>query len=88
MGEREYAVTAGGIPLGVSEEYDALPEEGDEMTLRCQDCDRAFADRLRRSSDGCGVLACFCSDCRLARRTRLASPLPRAWARSLPRNER
>lgn len=64
------------IPLGISVEYDALPTDGEDLKLRCQDCDRVFVDRERRVGAGSTVLAIFCADCRSARRMRLASPLP------------
>ena len=70
------------IPLGISEAYDLLPSEGEEIRTRCQDCDRFFIDRMRRASEGSRVLAVFCSDCRSCRRMRLAAPLPQAWTLS------
>ena len=66
------------IPLGISEAYDFLPFESEEMRTRCQDCDRFFFDRIRRTSEGSRVLAVFCSDCRSCRRMRFAAPLPQA----------
>lgn len=66
------------IPLGVSEAYDRLPSGSDEMPVHCQDCDRFFTDRWRRSNEGSRVLAVFCPDCRSRRRMRYAASLPQA----------
>lgn len=66
------------VPLGWSEDYDLLPQEGRELDVRCQDCDKFFVDRLRKFGKGANVLAVFCPDCRLCRRIRFAAPLPTA----------
>lgn len=64
------------VPLGISEEYDRLPQEGVEINARCQDCDRCFMDRMRVMSGGARVLACLCPDCRARRRLRFATLRP------------
>jgi hypothetical protein len=64
------------MPLGISEAYDRLPPAGEELDVRCQDCDKIFVDQMRKISAGSRVLAVFCPHCRSCRRLRLAAPLP------------
>lgn len=71
-------VSAAEIPLGISEVYDLLPPEGEELDVRCQSCDKIFVDQMRKNSEGARVLAVFCSICRACRRLRFAAPLPGA----------
>ena len=59
------------IPLGISEEYDDLPSEGEAEVRWCQYCAKQYVDHLRIMPDGCKILAGFCIDCRWLGRVRL-----------------
>ena len=76
-----------GVPLGLSRDYDHLPQTGPLHLVRCQACERLHEDALRQASDGCRILACMCQTCREKGRARWIAEnrveLPRAVARYL-----
>jgi len=79
--------TIGGLPLGLSRDYDHLPQVGPLHRVRCQACERLYEDAMRQESDGCRVLACMCQTCREKGRAiwiaKNRVELPRAVARFL-----
>lgn len=56
--------TIGGVPLGLSRDYDHLPRTGPLRQVCCQLCLRVYEDAERLTADGCHVLAVMCVRCR------------------------
>lgn len=56
--------TIGGVPLGLSRDYEHLPRTGPLRPIRCQGCSRLYEDVERLMADGCRVLALMCAPCR------------------------
>jgi hypothetical protein len=56
--------TIGGVPLGLSRDYDHLPRTGPLRLICCQTCSGLYEDVERLAADGCKVLAVMCKDCR------------------------
>lgn len=80
-------MTALGVPLGISQDYDQLPLAGALRTVVCQACRCIYEDGERVAADGCRVMAVLCWVCRQEARTRWIAErcttvsLPRAIAR-------
>jgi hypothetical protein len=76
--------TIGGVPLGLSRDYDHLPRTGPLRAVRCATCDQWYEDVERLLEDGCCVLAIMCVACRERGRARWIADarieLPRAVA--------
>ena len=64
------AETIGGVPLGLSRDYEHLPRTGPLRPICCQGCSRLYEDVERLTADGCRVLALMCTPCRKEGRTR------------------
>lgn len=83
--------TIGGVPLGLSRDYDHLPRTGPLRPLCCQSCSQLYEDVERLTADGCRVLAIMCEACREEGRQKWIAAkvaeleLPRAIA--LPRKD-
>jgi hypothetical protein len=67
MQDRE---TIGGVPLGLSRDYEHLPRTGPLRPIRCQGCHQMYEDVERQLADGCRVMAIMCSSCREEGRSR------------------
>jgi hypothetical protein len=61
--------TIGGVPLGLSRDYDHLPRTGPLRPIYCQGCGHRYEDVERLMDDGCRVLAGMCTPCREKGRT-------------------
>ena len=79
--ERE---TIGGVPLGLSRDYEHLPQTGPLRAVRCSSCWQLYEDVERMTADGCRVLVMMCIDCREQGRMRWIAAsrveLPKAFA--------
>jgi hypothetical protein len=62
--------TIGGVPLGLSRDYEHLPQLGPLRPIRCQCCSRLYDDVERLTEDGCRVMAIMCASCREEGRSR------------------
>ena len=56
--------TIGGVPLGLSQDYEHLPCTGPLRTICCQGCKQLYEDVERLTADGCHILAIMCASCR------------------------
>lgn len=62
--------TISGVPIGLSRDYDDLPQAGPFREVRCQICNRFYEDALRLMPDGARILAVMCLSCREQGRAR------------------
>jgi hypothetical protein len=54
----------GGVPLGLSRDYEYLPRTGPLRWICCQCCSQLYEDGERLTADGSCVLAVMCAPCR------------------------
>lgn len=78
--------TIAGVPIGLSRDYDQLPQTGPLRSVRCSTCWQEYEDVERCLMDGVRILALTCGSCREKGRARWIAEranrveLPRAVA--------